>query len=134
MGDDEYALLDGLLDVLLSCVKFFLKQLDLALKALASGLRCLALYLALLQVGDLALELFIVRFQNGKPVLKRSDLLLLLQEGLLVLFVLGLSLFSPDNRGIGLGTKRSEFLSQGGKIDGAMERSEHASRILSICV
>lgn len=87
-----YVLVHGVLQVLVRRVELLLEQLDLPLEALVRGPALLPVLLRALEIGQLLLGLLEVAVEHGDLVLERGDLLVLLEQRLLVLLVLGLGL------------------------------------------
>lgn len=87
-----YVLVHGVLQVLVRRVELLLEQLDLPLEALVRGPALLPVLLRALEIGELLLGLLEVAVEHGDLVLERGDLLVLLEQRLLVLLVLGLGL------------------------------------------
>ena len=96
-GYGYYALLHRVLEVLVRGVELLFEELDLALEALADRLALVALLLRGLRVGELRLRLLEIGVHHGQLVLERRDLLLLLEQLLLVLLVLGLCLLGAGD-------------------------------------
>ena len=112
--EDQYrhVLVHGLLQVLVRSVEFLLEQLDLPLEALVRSLALLAVLLCRLQVCELRLRLLEIGVEYRNLVLERRDLLILLEQELLILLVLGFRLVCTRDRVVGLCAEGCQALLQ----------------------
>ena len=106
----QYSLLGGLAQVLLGSVELGLEQVNLALEGFRVGGVGLVLLSRRLVLAQLALELVELSLGHGELVLQRSNLLVLGEQLLLKVLVLGCEIVSTLVGGVGLLAERVEFL------------------------
>lgn len=106
----RYLLVRGLAQVLLGSVKLGLEQVHLALQRFRVGGVRLVLLTRRLVLVQLALELVQVTLGDAQLVLQRRDLLILGEQLLLQLLVLGCQLIGALTCCVGLYAERVKFL------------------------
>lgn len=109
-GERGGVLFDRVLQVLLRRIQLVLQQLNFSVQILVRPLVGLALLPEPFRLGELCLRLFELVLQQRDLSGERGDLLVLGQDLLLVLFVLGLGQFGTLQAGVGFGSEGGKFL------------------------